>query len=186
MKGDNMIKTSLVFLYGLIRCILWEIPLLIILFLATNLTKFVIWCIKDGQIDDSTFKVLIICMVGLALCGCISASASTGIEAQAKQEAEQGSSQETTSTDRVKLEIETTTITTPDGSVITVGGGSAETGSKTTQQSDQLNKIEQSLEMQGKASSSSSFNITMLVILAGILAFVLVAFELWRIKIGRF
>lgn len=145
----------------------------------------------DFNMSNSTLIMLMIIVVILALIsifcvGCLSASSMTGSATESKLKAEQQSSQETTSTDRVKLEIQSTVITTPDGTIIKVGGGFAETGSKMIQSSDVLNEISAKVNAQTEASSKSSFNITAIIIGLGIFVILLVVFELYRIKKGIF
>lgn len=97
--------------------------------------------------------VVINCIIGFLIAGtgCISASSSTGADASAEIKSKQSSSQSSTNSDMVRLEVAPTTITAPDGSVITIGGAKAETGSKTSNEQDQISKISAKADAMAKA-----------------------------------
>lgn len=169
-------KSFMIFIYGMIRCIIWEIPLLIILLFTTYLSKFVIWMINDNDINNKTFLLLLI-ISSLIGYNCISASSQTGASTETSLKAKQESSQSTISNDRVKLEIPATTITQPDGTIITVGGGKAETNSQTDLQSEQLSKLSAKADATAEATAKSSANITWLMFGLGFLVLLYMIFS---------
>jgi len=134
--------------------------------------------------------ILFVGMVIFGLSGCMSATSTTSNRGEAEQSVKQGQgiSQGNASSDTTLLEIQPTIITQTlsDKSVLVmeVGGGKATTGSVQSQQSDaeQLQKINQKLTMQEESTASSSFNIMLIIIGAGIL----LAFEVIRIFTKRF
>lgn len=133
-------------------------------------------CVHKGE--DKMKVVTIVSLLFLCLLsGCLSASSSTGAESSASIKAKQSTSQETTSIDSVKLSVESTTITQTlqDGTmlVITAGGGKAETGSKTEQQSEMMNKTSANAQAAADSSAKAVMNLT--YVLIGIVGLILIS-----------
>jgi hypothetical protein len=176
----EMIKALLVFVYGVIMwtwhtLIYYSIVVFRWLVFGGDKREFYVEGVseaptKTNSEDKVKLVAGIIILIAIAVLlitsifGCLSASSQTGASSEMSSKLKQESSQSMISNDTVCLEIIPTTVTMPDKTVITIGGGRASTGSMQKDQTNQLSNIENKLDNQQKTSASSSFNMTILII----------------------